>query len=125
MPRPRTPSGKAEVTGRSRHDPGRFKNRQEPNTDLLGGPSDFLDEHGVKAWEAFKKECFWLKESHRAFVEVASTIRGRLLKGENVGVQALNLLRLCLGQMGATPADASKVNIPNGEEEDPDDAYYQ
>jgi hypothetical protein len=33
----------------------------------------------------------------------------RLTTGEDIGVQALNLLRLSLGSMGLTPVDASKV----------------
>ncbi|SPL63721.1 hypothetical protein OHAE_3653 [Ochrobactrum soli] len=34
-------------------------------------------------------------------------------------MQALNLLRQCLGQMGATPSDATKVSMPDdGEEKD-------
>lgn len=125
MARPRTPSLKAEVTGRAKHDPQRFENRKEPDAKPLGKPSPFLDKHGQKAWEAFKVECFWLNESHRAFLEVACSIRGRLLAGEDVGVQALNLLRQCLGQMGATPADASKVSVSKSEEEDPDSRFYQ
>jgi hypothetical protein len=43
------------------------------------------------------------------------------MTGQEVGVQALNLLRQCLGQMGATPADATKVTLPNNDEEDEDD----
>lgn len=125
MPRPRTPAAKAEVSGRTKHDPKRFTGRNEPNAPPLGEPSQFLNEHGRKAWEAFRKECFWLNESHRAHVEIAAMIRGRLLAGESPGVQVLNLLRQCLGQMGATPADASKVNVPDGEEDDPDNRFYQ
>ncbi len=41
------------------------------------------------------------------------------MAGQEVGVQAMNLLRQMLGQMGATPADASKVATPDeGEEKD-------
>lgn len=124
MPRPRTPVEKAKVTGREVKDPGRFEGRAEPQCAQLGEPSAHLNENAQAAWEQFKKECFWLNESHRAFVEIAATIRGRMIAQEDVGVQALNLLRQCLGQMGATPADASKVAIPDGQKEDPDDKFY-
>jgi hypothetical protein len=60
-----------------------------------------------------------LNFSHRALVEIASVMRARLASGHEVGVQALGLLRLCLGQMGATPADASKIAW--SPEEGPDD----
>lgn len=124
MARPRTPAAKAKVSGRAIHDPKRFNGRNGPEAPLLGEPSSHLDQNARVAWEAFRTECFWLNESHRAFVEIASIIRGRLIAGEMPGVQALNLLRQCLGQMGATPADASKVYVPHGEEDDPDSKFY-
>jgi hypothetical protein len=37
----------------------------------------------------------------------------------------MNTLRMCLGQMGATPADRSKVPVDDGEEEDADSAFFQ
>jgi hypothetical protein len=46
------------------------------------------------------------------------------MANQDVGVQAMNLLRQCLGQMGATPSDASKITVPEGDEEDPDDALF-
>lgn len=61
------------------------------------------------AWRTFEAEAPWLNFSHRALVEIASVVRARLTAGEDVGVQALNLLRLSLGSMGLTPVDASKV----------------
>jgi hypothetical protein len=36
----------------------------------------------------------------------------------------LTLLRQCLGQMGATPADASKIQIPEDETRDDPSAKY-
>lgn len=130
MARPRTPKAKAEVTGRTKRDPKRFEERAEPRvSQLLGDPPEWFTEIQVKAWDQFKKELFWLDYSHRALLEIASAIRARLMlpsaDGQEVGVQALNLLRQCLGQMGATPADASKVKLPDGEggPEDPADKY--
>ena len=60
----------------------------------------------------------WLNYSHRGLVEIASIMRARLASGEEVGLQALGLLRLCLGSMGATPTDASKINWAPDEEPD-------
>ncbi len=42
------------------------------------------------------------------------------MAGEECGVQTLNLLRQCLGSMGATPSDASKVTLPDNDEEEDD-----
>jgi hypothetical protein len=48
-----------------------------------------------------------------------------LIAGEDVGVKALNLLRMILGQMGATPSDASKVRMPEEKtDEDPAAKYF-
>jgi hypothetical protein len=50
---------------------------------------------------------------------MAAHIQGRIMAGQEVGVQAMNLLRQMLGQMGATPADASKVATgDDGDEKD-------
>jgi hypothetical protein len=51
----------------------------------------------------FADELPWLNQSHRALVGIASGIRAKLMSGEDISVNGLNLLRLCLGQMGATP----------------------
>ena len=44
--------------------------------------------------------------------------------GEEVGVSALNQLRMCMAQMGATPADKSKVAVPDEPREDPTDRFF-
>lgn len=126
MARPRTPKAKAAVTGRDQHDSGRFKNRVEPKIDNpIGEPPAWLVDNKLSmartAWTTFVDEIPWLNETHRSFLEIASNVRGRLMTGQEVGVQALNLLRQCLGQMGATPADATKVTLPSDDDEDEDD----
>ncbi len=129
MARPRIPKAKAEVEGRIEHDKKRFINRIEPASGPLGDAPDWMvDLFQRKAWEQFRRELPWLREADRTHTAIAATILGRMMApigpdGEGVGVQALNLLRQCLGQMGATPADASKVSIPDAGE-DPDDALF-
>ena len=132
MARPRVPKAKAKVTGQAdKHAADRFNERNEPQgLAPIGDPPDFFDDNQCKIWNQFKRELFWLNESHRGILEIASVIRARLHYpkpgDEEVGVQKLNLLRQCLGQMGATPADASKVTIPDGEgEKDPADKYFK
>lgn len=122
MARPRTPKAKAAVTARASHDKARFDGRNEPKVAAgIGDPPAYLQDtersKARTAWGTFVAEIPWLNESHRSFLEIASEIRGRLMTGNEVGVQALNLLRQCLGQMGATPADSSKVAIPDGDED--------
>ena len=128
MPKPRLPKEKVKALGRDVVNPARFDGRNGPLvTTPLGDPPEWLSESERKAWETFREELFWLNSSHRALLEIACNVRARLMvpSAEGVGIQALNLLRQCLGQMGATPADASKVNLPDAEgEKDPADKYF-
>ncbi len=117
MARSRTPVAKAKVTGATLKDPQRHRDRKEPSGRPLGKASDFLDVNGQKAWEGFKRELPWLMESDRSMVEIAASVRGRLLGGEDVGVQALSMLQSILTKLGASPADRSKVALPDDEKE--------
>ena len=100
--------------------------RKEP-TGLgpLGAPPKFLKTPSlIEAWNTFSDELPWLNKSHRGLVAIGSDIRGRLIAGEDVGVKALNLLRMILGSRGATPSDASKVKMPDDEEPDDTSKKY-
>lgn len=114
----RTPQLKAAVTGTADRNPQRFADRKEPKVAELGGPSVFLDEFGKSAWESFKRELPWLAESDRALVEIAASVRGRLIGGEDVGITALSMLQSILSKMGASPADRSKVSAPDDDTEE-------
>ncbi|MGV2076694.1 MULTISPECIES: hypothetical protein [unclassified Rhizobium] len=94
-------------------------------SDTVGEPHEWLTEHGKLAWREISSEVPWLNSSHRGHLAIAANIRGRMMKGDDVGVQAMNLLRQCYGQMGATPADASKAGAkPDGESKDPADEFF-
>jgi hypothetical protein len=126
MARPRVPLIKAQITGRTKHDPQRFKDRTEPVVNSpLGAPPQWMTIDQKEAWNTFRTELSWLNKSHRSLVEIASTIRARVMSGADIGVKALSLLRQCLGQMGATPTDSSKVTMPDDNKPgDPADKYF-
>jgi hypothetical protein len=127
MPRPRVPLIKAQATGRTIRNPKRFADRKEPAvTSPLGKPPKYFKTPSqIEAWNTFADELPWLNYSHRALVSIASDIRGRQIAGEDVGVKALNLLRMMLNSMGATPSDASKVRMPDeGGPDDPSSKYF-
>ncbi|SDP46945.1 hypothetical protein SAMN05428967_2259 [Phyllobacterium sp. YR620] len=109
MARPRKPKAIALVEGRDLTHPTRYNGRNDPSAATLGPPPRWLTAEQAEAWRDFDSEMPWLRESHRAFMGIASILRARLAAGGDVGVQAMNLLRLCLGQMGATPADFAKI----------------
>lgn len=129
MPRPRTPAVKALATGAAAKNPRRHKSRSEPRASGdLGAPSAWLDVWGKRAFERFRKELPWLKESDRVLVELASSLRGKLMNPDpevGLGLNGMQELRRCLSQLGATPADRSKVSVPDGDEEDPEDAFFR
>lgn len=127
MARPRTPKAKAKVIGQDEKRRTKFEARQDPVvSEGVGEPHDWLNEWAQKAWREIVEEIPWLNSSHRGHLAIAASIRGRMMKGDECGVQALNLLRQCYGQMGATPADASKAGVkPDGEgDEDPASKYF-
>lgn len=125
MPKPRLPRAKAAVAGADIKNPQRFRARKAPEVAAaIGPPPSWMNADQSKAWKMFAAELPWLNGSHRAVLEIASVVRARLVAGEDVGVQALNLLRQCLGQLGATPADATKVTMPDGGDEDPEEKFF-
>lgn len=128
MARPRTPTAKARVTGRDIRDPARFEGRNEPIVWApIGDPFEWLKPNAKIAWADLADEIPWLNKSHRGILGIAAAIRGRMMgdSAEEVGVQAMNLYRQALGQMGATPADASKAGAPPSEQqEDPSAQYF-
>ena len=129
MPRARTPLAKAKATGQDiGTNKSRFEDRVEPVVnDPLGEPPAWLKKKGEReAWETLRGELPWLNHSHRTYVAMACKTLGRFIDGEDVGVQATALLRQMLSAMGATPSDASKVKIPDGEDEnkDPSKKYF-
>jgi hypothetical protein len=127
MARSRVPMAKAIATGRVLHDAKRFKNRKEPEfTGPLGPPPSWMKKKEQKdSWETFRIEIPWLQKSHRALVGIASVARANLMSDAEFNVRMANLLRQCLGQMGATPADASKITMPDdGAPEDISKKYF-
>jgi hypothetical protein len=51
-------------------------------------------------------------------------IRARLIASEDVGMTALNQLRLCCGMIGGTPADRAKVTMDEEPDEDLVEGYF-
>jgi phage terminase small subunit len=118
MARPRTPIAKAEATGRTVHDPQRYRDRKEPANKPLGEPSRMLKFNEPEAYKAFKRELPWLTEGDRIVVEAASMLRARLMSGSRDPKVIGQLLALCR-EMGATPATRSKIHVTDDGEADP------
>lgn len=125
MPRPRKSIAQARLTGAYAKDPARYSSRTEPLvTEPLGSPPDWLTEPQRAVWLDIGKHMPWLNKSHRGITGIAAILQAKLSDGV-LGLPGMNLLRMTLGQMGATPADARRVNMPSAESDDPADKYFQ
>lgn len=124
MPSPRMPADALRIKGSTLKNPKLFKDRRDPKADPLGPPSPWLEPDAVRAWNCFVREIPWLMESDRVHLEMASVQRGRMMAGKEVGVQAMNLLRLLAGQMGANPTDRSRITVAGNDESDDPTAHF-
>jgi phage terminase small subunit len=120
---PRQPVARAVVTGAAAKNPQRHKGRSNPKTGALGGAPTHLSLEAKRAWARFRIELPWLTASDAAILEIASRIRADLLTGEDVGVARLNLYSTVLGKLGATPADRSKVIVPDDDDQEEDEFF--
>lgn len=123
------PHALAQITGAAMKNPQRYRD-SDPGASLppLGEPPAWLPEGDASkaqtAWREISGLAPWLNRSHRGLTAIAATVLGRIIAGKDVGVQALNLLRQCLGSMGLTPADAHRVAMPAAVTVDPASQYF-
>src|SRR5215210_1869187 len=120
MSNPRTPLALARITGRDQVAKARFANRREPFSPPIGGPPEWItDPLQRDAWHEFRREVPWLCEAHSCLVAIACRMRAKLARG-TASDKELNLLRQCLGAMGAVPN--GRLSVPPAE--DPDDGLF-
>jgi len=112
MPRPRQPLLKAIISGAAAADPARYRDRANFKLPPVGPAPAWLDSGQREAWDLFIRELPWLSSADRAILEVAARLRARLIYEPNPPVQVLNLLRQCLGQLCASPADRNRIAPP-------------
>lgn len=125
MANPRTPLAKARATGQDQKNKGRFVDRSEPeNIETLGEPSEFMNDAEKGIWEGFKRDFPWLMASDRVLLEIACIIRCKLINREPMTNAEVNQLRMCVSSMGGTPADRTKITIPDGKTKDPADSFF-
>jgi phage terminase small subunit len=129
MPRPRKPLALAKVEGRDKTHKSRYSGRNEPKgIGPIGDPPPHIqDVDGCltrTAWIRFTIEIPWLQEADTSLLEMASLIRGEILAGGVPGIQRINALRMMLAQMGATPADRTKIGVGGDDDTDEDDDWF-
>lgn len=131
MARPRLPPGKAKVLGTDVKRKARFEGRNAPVVkDGVGEPNAWLSANAKTAWYEIIDEIPWLNKSHRGLLSIAAKLRGRMMgdsaNGEtDLGIQGMNLYQVCLGKMGATPADSTKIGVKSdGDEKEPGEEFF-
>jgi hypothetical protein len=127
MPRPRKPRELADITGYSTKHPERFRAKSvKPVTEQpVGEPHAWLKPEAQAAWRELADNLPWLNYSHRSIVGLTAHLAGRMQMG-TLPDSGMNLLRLCLSSLGATPADFSKVGwvAPTADDE-PGAEYFR
>lgn len=125
MARQKTPIEKARATGAILRNPARYKNEtQNPGKNPIGAPPNWLTEAQRDAWLELASDLPWLQRAHVGIVGIAATLLAKL-RSNTASMSEMNLLRLCLGQLGATPVDAHRVAHPQEmDEDDPAEAYF-
>ncbi len=125
MARPRLNPLVADVSGASAKNPQRHRGRHSAQSSALGDPPSSLTPAQRRAWVAFAAELPWLKGSHRALLRLACVLRARVESTPDIGVTALSAYSAILSKLGATPVDETRVGVPDADEADPTDRFFQ
>ena len=125
MPRQRTPLSQARTNGAADHNPARFADRVEPvSRGPLGDPPPSFDDNLRDLWHQLESrvpegvltagDCYIFELTVRLLARMGSFEDP--LKPVEIGH-----LRGCLGSLGLTPADRTRVNGSHEpqKEEDP------
>lgn len=127
MPRPRTPTGQAKLTGAMANHPERFKDRVDPTEGKpVGMPPDTLTEAERTIWFRFVMSWPWLTDADRTALTAlcrATAIVEDPNEIPKIGV--MNVQRMLLAEFGGTPSSRSKVTVPQGDEPKEGDPFAQ
>ena len=120
MPRPRTPTAKAELTGAAAKDPQRYRVRFKPESEQpVGEPPEFLNDAEKKAWSDFAARWSWLTASDEPALVALVQLRAMIEDPDTPKNAALyTTYRLAIGEFGGTPVSRSKVSPPGGDDDD-------
>ena len=118
MPKPRTPTEILEKSGAFKKNPKRAESRVgEPQPrEELGPPVENLNELEDACWKQIVKISApgVLKDSDQAIVEITARLWAKVKTGAAL-MNEVALLRMCLRELGMTPAARSLVNVKQEE----------
>ena len=113
MPRPRMPLPMAEASGAIEKNPQRYTQRIAEITvhDPIGEPPNHFDDISRDLWREIVAMApnGVLTQADRLLVEVTTGLLRKLRMNNITGIETGHL-RACIGSMGCTPADRSRVS---------------
>jgi phage terminase small subunit len=122
VPRPRTPIGKAELTGAAAHNPQRFRDRAEPEAEEIGFAPEYLDDAAKAAWASFVAEWPWLTKADEAALVPLCIMRAGLETGTAEQSAAFfKEYRMQISAFGGNPTTKTKIAMPKAPP--PDDPF--
>jgi hypothetical protein len=111
MPRKQIPKAVADVTGRTKHNPKRHKDRKASIGAELGEAPVWMDENQEAAWEHIKMAVGWLCESDRLFVESMAVMYAQLMDPSLLkNASWFSTWKGMCSTAGCTPTDISKIS---------------
>lgn len=118
MSRPRTPTKVLKMRGAFERNPKRGKEREhEPQVDgPLGDPPETFDEAQRARWVEIASWCPWLTVADRPAVELVCRLWVTMRAGQFKAADYVGLMN-CLGRLGMTPVDRSKVRMPSAKDD--------
>lgn len=82
----------------------------------VGDPPDWLKPAAQEQWRELADTLPWLNMSHRGIVGLAAILSAKMAEG-SLGIPGMNLLRIVMSKLGATPESAAKIAMPPAESE--------
>jgi len=124
MPAQRIPLKILKLRGADRKNPARIKEREnEPVPKAaLGDPPKHLTKGERKCWrELVRKAPYGIIGDCDAWeVEIASSLMAKYRRSRlDIPEARLNLLHSIMGRFGFTPADRSRISVPQPKEKNP------
>lgn len=124
MARPRLSIAQAHLSGALSKNPQRYRPRVEPaGTEPIGDPPEWLAPDVAEQFRDLTERLPWLNASHTGINVIAAYLQALMAQG-TLGVPGMQLLRVTLNQMGATPVMAHKVALPDVPIDDPADEFF-
>lgn len=121
----RKPKAAADVSGATLKNPARYRTSVgEKGARPIGPPYASMTPAQCEAWRMFVAELPWLNGSHRAILQLACILHARIDENPAAGVNVIQTYSAVLSKLGATPADAARVTVPDDGDDNPADRFF-